>query len=562
LFFLIIAIFACAISLTGIINISSVGNSYSIAFSDVVECLESVEGISSALQQLRADLFEIALADNQLGKEEAAESLKEHRGEIDENLNKYRKILERYKASEVAEEVKLIEAIDKSIKEFDVGSQKFVNVGMDTSRRAEAYRMLSNGGEVDVLTDNMNISVNNVINYLKLYSDNQIKANKNLVSLSILIMITIAIFGLFISLALVYFISQNISKRINKVVQVADKLSVGNLNFNIEDDSKDEIGLLSKSFLKMSNTLTEIIGDITYGLERMSNGDFTVDSNASDLYVGDYTPLTESMYKTMDRMSSTLQQISIAADQVSTGSSQVSSGAQALAAGSTEQAASIQELSASIEKIADQIAENSSIINASSQYVNQSGIDTEAGNKHMDQLTKAMEEIGQASNQIANITKAIEDIAFQTNILALNAAIEAARAGSAGKGFAVVADEVRALAAKSGEAAKQTVELISASVDAVAKGTEIAAQTAQILKNIGASANNVIESFDHIKNSSAEQATAIEFIKEGISQISSVIQTNAANAEENSATSEEMSAQAATLRNEVEQFKFKKITAR
>jgi methyl-accepting chemotaxis protein len=173
----------------------------------------------------------------------------------------------------------------------------------------------------------------------------------------------------------------------------------------------------------------------------------------------------------------------------------------------------------------------------------------------MAQLTQAMEEIGSSSNQIANITKVIEDIAFQTNILALNAAIEAARAGSAGKGSAVVADEVRNLAAKSGEAAKQTVELIQHSVDTVSKGSQITTETAKVLKEVGTSAREVMEAMIKVEAASSEQADAIEQIKMGLSQVSSVVQTNAATAEENSATSEEMSAQAATLRHEVAKFK-------
>jgi methyl-accepting chemotaxis protein len=173
----------------------------------------------------------------------------------------------------------------------------------------------------------------------------------------------------------------------------------------------------------------------------------------------------------------------------------------------------------------------------------------------MKQLTEAMANIGASSNEITNITKVIEDIAFQTNILALNAAIEAARAGNAGKGFAVVADEVRNLAAKSAEAAKQTAELIRASVATVSEGTQITAPTAEILQNVEEKANLVNKSIVKIDQASAEQAVAIEQIKQGLTQVSSVVQTNAATAEENSATSEEMSAQAATLREEVGKFK-------
>ena len=66
-----------------------------------------------------------------------------------------------------------------------------------------------------------------------------------------------------------------------------------------------------------------------------------------------------------------------------------------------------------------------------------------------------------------------------------------------------------------------------------------------------------MDSIAKIDIASTEQAAALEQIKQGLNQISAVVQTNAATAEENSATSEEMSAQAATLHEEVRKFKLR-----
>jgi len=60
---------------------------------------------------------------------------------------------------------------------------------------------------------------------------------------------------------------------------------------------------------------------------------------------------------------------------------------------------------------------------------------------------------------------------------------------------------------------------------------------------------------EEIQSASLEQAQTIEQISEGLSQVSSVVQSNAAAAEESSASSKELAAQARTLRQEVGKFK-------
>ena len=157
--------------------------------------------------------------------------------------------------------------------------------------------------------------------------------------------------------------------------------------------------------------------------------------------------------------------------------------------------------------------------------------------------------------KIANITMVIEDIAFQTNILALNAAIEAARAGNAGKGFAVVADEVRNLG-KICRSRKTNCRTDTRLVKTRIKGHGGNRTKRRRSCGIWRKTPTCHGCYGkEVEQASAVQADAIEQVKQGLMQVSSVIETNAATAEENSATSEEMSAQAAILRAEVTKFK-------
>ncbi|WP_349674852.1 methyl-accepting chemotaxis protein [Lacrimispora sp.] len=362
-----------------------------------------------------------------------------------------------------------------------------------------------------------------------------------------LALIIIVAAGAGAALYLSFKISAMISNPITQVVEAAKKIALGHVDVDLNEiDTKDETGQLASAFTEMIHGIRKQV----LVAEDISNGDFTQEVPLRS----DEDILGLALRKIENDLNKTLLLISTAAEQVNTGAEQVSSAAQALASGSTEQAATVEELNASIATVARQSDQNATNVRLAAGYVHQTGTGVEESNSHMQNLNGAMEKISTASEKISNITKVIEDIAFQTNILALNAAIEAARAGNAGKGFAVVADEVRNLATKSAEAAQETATLIMHSVEAVSEGGHMASEAARILKEVSEKSRLVEQAIQEIENASAQQVIAIEEINQGLSQVSSVVQTNAATAEESSASSEELAAQSITLQQEVSKF--------
>ncbi len=497
---------------------------------------------STNLNQIRTDSREMILyAGDAKQLETLEQNFASHKEAFQKSFDLYKKSISNQDTMAIAEElIKLFTdnyspAIEKSLALTKQGNSK-ESLALLTEQQENIAKIFE---DFDKLVDNR-------MNSAQSTSQN----NDQTASILIIILIVILAAGTGAALYLSFKISAMISKPITQVVEAAKKIALGHVDVDLNEiDTKDETGQLASAFTEMIHGIRKQV----LVAEEISNGDFTQEVPLRS----DEDILGLALRKIENDLNRTLLLISTAAEQVNTGAEQVSSAAQALASGSTEQAATVEELNASIATVATQADQNATNVRLAAGYVHQTGTGVQESNSHMQNLNGAMEKISTASEKISNITKVIEDIAFQTNILALNAAIEAARAGNAGKGFAVVADEVRNLATKSAEAAQETATLIMHSVEAVSEGGHMASEAARILKEVSEKSKLVEQAIQEIENASAQQVIAIEEINQGLSQVSSVVQTNAATAEESSASSEELAAQSVTLQQEVSKFRLK-----
>ena len=338
---------------------------------------------------------------------------------------------------------------------------------------------------------------------------------------------------------------------INDTIESLSRMSDGDFSTKIYKDYKGDFNKLKEYTNQLIDQIP--INETIEVMERLADGDLT--SKMQGSYTGDSYRLKEAVNNSIASMNQLITILSTTVEEVSRGANQVSATANTLSQGANEQASSLEQITSTVVEINSQTALNAEQAEKANQLSTKAKDTALVGNKEMDQLNYAMGEITNSAQSISKIIKVIDEIAFQTNLLALNAAVEAARAGKFGKGFAVVAEEVRNLAARSATAAKETTDLIAGTISTIENGADLSNKTASVLKEITNNSVEISEIVHEIASSSSDQRNSISQIKDGLSQIDRVTQSNSATSEESASAAEQLTGQSSSLSEMIARFK-------
>lgn len=279
-------------------------------------------------------------------------------------------------------------------------------------------------------------------------------------------------------------------------------------------------------------------GELEALAERVALGNLTVTGEVTAKSAS--TGVFGSLVKMVKRIAKVVRNVRDSAESVASATNEIASAANALSSGSQRQAATMTELTSAMAKMAETAESNAESAKETERVTT---VLAETTAEHARALQEALDSI----RHIVENTRIIEAIARQTNLLALNASVEAARAGSAGLGFAVVATEVKKLAELTTNAATKIAETTQHTSRTT---TETSERLSLLVKDILYAATLV----RGIVKSTLGQQQSIQEINAALFDLDSVVQQNAATAEEFHSMVELFHTQTKDLKTSVSRF--------
>ncbi|MEG2917041.1 MAG: methyl-accepting chemotaxis protein [Clostridium sp.] len=334
--------------------------------------------------------------------------------------------------------------------------------------------------------------------------------------------------------ALLYIIIKSISNPLVRLSKEAKKVAEGDLTIDIKSQSKDEIGQVTNSFNDMVKDINNIVSNVQ---------------------------------KSIYQINGASENLSAISEETTASTEEINAAVAEIARDSTAQAETIGEVSDRVEELNNSIEDINKIIDKMNTLSNSSTVAAELGLSNVNNLNVKIDESTTELNKVNEIFQGlvsklmdidkvidmITNISDQTNLLALNASIEAARAGDAGRGFAVVAEEVRKLAEQSNNATNKIKESLSNInletnnvKSAIYYANEINAETASAVSSTEKSFNSIngelteiVKLIKYTSGKTQDISTYSGDILNGVEEISTNAQQNAAVVEEVSASVDE-----------------------
>ncbi len=506
------------------------------------------------------------------------------------------------------------EDVDAIVRELDAWKPvraEVIKLMLENKKERALYEYNGTAAEAVSRTERkMNDIIEFAMNKASSYYNNSLEIEAQ--TLRFIIILVVAAVSIAVAVSL--FITSSITTPLSKAVEVADRMSIGDMTAETGDVANDETGVLLKSMDKMVGSVKEM----AVIASRISKGDLMVEVNprsdkdilgksmqdmtiylrnmagVADRIAGrdlkiEMQPHSEkdilgnAFSKMAENLKEVTKEIQEAVNVLASSTSEILSTTTEVASTAAETATAVNETTTTVEEV----KQTSQVSSQKAKYVSETAqkavqVSQSGGksvqetidkmNRIQDQMTAVAESIIRLSEQsqaIGEIIATVNDLAEQSNLLAVNASIEAAKAGEQGRGFAVVAQEVKSLAEQSKQATSQVRVILGdiqkatgAAVLATEQGGKSveagvlqSAQAGEAIRMLAGSISEAAQAATQIAASSQQQVVGMEQIITAMDNIRQASEQNVSGTRQTETAAQNLHELGQKLKGLVERFK-------
>lgn len=353
---------------------------------------------------------------------------------------------------------------------------------------------------------------------------------KSFISTVTRITILISIIILIIAIFAINMLSKKISSPIVKLSNLLEIASTGDFSVKSDINSSNEVGVLSNSFNKMVDNVSELLKGTKTLTDHINNSSVILNEKSA-------------------QTTRVANEINVAINEIAVGASNQAEEAEKSVSLGVDMIDKFNKLNEKSELMINEANISYDVIREGIAKANDLKKKAEYNISVMNVTEESVNNLSDKSQSIESILETLKGISEQTQLLALNASIEAARAGEVGKGFSVVATEIQKLAEASEVSTKDIAQIIYNIKEEIAKSVSMmrdirisSNEQFTAVKDVNNSFEKITETTKNITNIITNVSEFVKEMNDANNNVVSSINNIAAVSEETAACTEEVTA--------------------